>query len=133
MESDLSKIANPAIIEKYNGYFQTVENRKKRFAEQFPQFNQQRNPVFVIMRIIDAIPNDIFAGPSSEKAEFSPMKESVQIMIKELEDIIDSCFYADPHAWGNIWKRIAIILTCYIPDADCEWKKQIAAIFANTI
>lgn len=130
--SDISKINNEEIINKFKKQLKFTEYNRIRYSEQVEKsILAQRNPIYVIMRILDAIPS--FAAPSSEKAELSTELVQVSHMYKLLEELIDTCIYRPPEVWSKTWEEMAIILETFMPNEKKDWIELVQLIVQNKV
>lgn len=133
--SDLSKINNQDIINKFKSQLYFTELNRIKYAQQVEKdILAQRNPIYVIMRILDAIPDGVLnAGPSDPKAELNQEQEQLKLMYKLLEELIDDCVYRPPEVCAQTWEDLAIILETYMPNEKKYWVELIEMIVQNKV
>ena len=132
--SDISKINNQEIINKFKEQLYFTEHQKIRYATVNPDILAQRNPIYVIMRILDAIPHGILnAAPSSEKAENNSEQSGLKYMYHLLEELIYTHIYRAPEIWTNTWEDLAIILETNMPTNKKDWVEIIEMIIQNKV
>ena len=128
--SDISKINNDEIINKFKKQLYLTEYHKILYSQQVEKgILAQRNPVYVIMRVLDAIPS--FASPSSEKAELSTEQARLKHMYKLLEELIETCIYRPPEIWRQTWEEMATILETFMPNEKKDWIELVQMIVQN--
>jgi hypothetical protein len=131
--SDISKINNDEIINKFKKQLYLTEYHKILYSQQVEKgILAHRNPVYVIMRVLDAIPSGILnAGPSSEKAELSTEQVRLKHMYKLLEELIETCIYRPPEIWRQTWEDMATILETFMPNEKKDWIELVQMIVQN--
>ena len=130
--SDVSKISNQEIINKYNKFLIFNENLLKEYNEKVEAFPYKRNPVFIIMRILDAIPQYYYTSASSDGSvgnEYALIHQ----LTTDLDKYIHESVFCDPNCWTTIFQKVAVSLDRYIPNKDETWIIKITAIFNDTI